>query len=72
MTSSTGYAGVYDLSGNVWEWEDSCSGNGPNANCRVRGGAFYSYGGEYLTCGYDNFNYRTSVGSNFGFRCCSI
>lgn len=70
VTATPGYAGVYDLSGNVWEWEDSCNGTGPNANCRVRGGAFYSYG-DYLTCGCDNFNYIPSVGSNFGFRCCS-
>ena len=71
VTTATGFAGVYDLSGNVWEWEDSCADQGPYANCRVRGGAFYTSGAEYLACGYDNFNNRISVGSNFGFRCCS-
>lgn len=35
-----GYAGLFDLSGNVAEWEDSCSGNaGANDNCLIRGGS---------------------------------
>ncbi len=33
VTSEVGYAGVYDLSGNVWEWEDSCSAAGSSATC---------------------------------------
>ena len=72
VTSSSGYAGVYDLSGNVWEWEDSCSGSDMSATCRVRGGAFHDFLGSYIPCGFDNLSYRQSVGSNFGFRCCSL
>ena len=71
VTFATGYAGVYDLSGNVWEWEDCCSGSGVSATCRVRGGAFHDFLGSYIPCDHDNNNYRQSVGSNFGFRCCS-
>lgn len=72
VTSSPGYAGVYDLSGNVWEWEDSCNGSGALGTCRVRGGAFHDFLGSYIPCDFDNLNYRQSVGSNFGFRCCSL
>ena len=40
LTSTSGYAGVYDLSGNVWEWEDRCKGTGQSASCGVNGGAY--------------------------------
>lgn len=35
-----GATSLYQMSGNVGEWEDSCDGAGANANCRVRGGSF--------------------------------
>lgn len=35
-----GYNGIYDMSGNVAEWEDSCSASaGANDNCLIRGGS---------------------------------
>ena len=72
VTSTTGYAGAYDLSGNVLEWEDSCSYPGQFANCHLRGGSFY-YSGSYLTCGdeYIAYNSRYEVGGDTGFRCCA-
>jgi len=72
VTSATGFAGVYDLSGNVWEWEDRCEGTGSGAACLVRGGSFY-YGGSstYLPCGYDSNVVRSGVDNFIGFRCCS-
>jgi formylglycine-generating enzyme len=35
-----GYSGLFDMSGNVAEWEDSCSANsGASDNCLIRGGS---------------------------------
>jgi formylglycine-generating enzyme len=72
----TGYSGVYDLSGNVLEWEDSCDGTSDQWDqCLVRGGAFnggFDYS-DFLECGYlaNSNNPRISVAPFIGFRCCS-
>ena len=66
----TGYSGVYDLSGNVWEWEDSCDGDdGSSDLCRVRGGA-NNYGAVNLGCAYADY-FERGVSELVGFRCCS-
>jgi formylglycine-generating enzyme required for sulfatase activity len=70
VTSTTGFAGAFDLSGNIWEWEDSCSSTGQSATCRFRGGAF-NLGSSNLSCGCDYYDPRDVVGSVIGFRCCS-
>jgi formylglycine-generating enzyme required for sulfatase activity len=67
------YAGVFDLTGNVWEWEDACDGTGPHDGCRMRGGGFRD---PHLGhCDFDqvtktSFIYRESVDPDIGFRCC--
>ena len=71
VTSTTGYAGAYDLSGNVWEWEDSCSSTGSSAGCLVRGGAFNYGSSSNLTCGGGGSDARNYVSNDLGFRCCS-
>jgi formylglycine-generating enzyme len=66
-----GYPGLLDMSGNVWEWEDSCeSAMGMSDPCRIRGGAFNN-GSVNLACGADNAATRESSAISIGIRCCA-
>jgi formylglycine-generating enzyme required for sulfatase activity len=67
-----GYPGIYDMSGNVWEWEDSCNGDAGEADlCRARGGAFGN-GAEFHRCDWDAFSPARNFNSGpTGIRCCS-
>jgi formylglycine-generating enzyme required for sulfatase activity len=73
-TCKGGYAGLFDLSGNVAEWEDSCNGTaGPDDACRLRGGSFrYGLLVSSLRCD-DPGTINRSISHNpeFGFRCCA-
>jgi formylglycine-generating enzyme required for sulfatase activity len=65
--------GIFDLSGNVTEWENSCSGyNNPpeNENCLRRGGAFWE-DPAHLACTAFREAIRGNPDSETGFRCCS-
>lgn len=68
--TTTPYAGVYDLSGSVMEWEDSCDFTGPVGNCRLRGGGLFSIGSYRLACDFGDVGSRTGLGPYIGFRCC--
>jgi formylglycine-generating enzyme required for sulfatase activity len=65
-----GYSGVYDLVGNVREWEDSCDGAGESAPCRERGGSHLTTG-VFLNCGDATTDVRSTTCQDGGFRCCS-
>jgi hypothetical protein len=67
-----GYEGVYDLSGNVTELEDSCDGmTGPQDECRARGGSFDLFDPMFeCAIGIGTFG-RGMVARDTGFRCCS-
>lgn len=71
QSPANGYAGVFDLSGNVREWEDSCSSTEAYAPCHTRGGGF---GDDYysgLRCNDPMYAYRDHLWGVIGFRCCS-
>jgi sulfatase modifying factor 1 len=64
-----GYPNVFDMSGNVREWEDSCLADaGAVDNCRVRGNAADD---TDVSCGVDRFWPRGYASAHTGFRCCS-
>jgi len=66
-----GYAGIYDMSGNVLEWDDSCaSSNGASDLCRVRGGS-YEHGAANLVCANPDSTHRQDKLAQVGFRCCA-
>lgn len=66
-----GYTGVFDMLGNVGEWEDSCdAATGAADSCRIRGG-YYTYAADVITCGTGEAPRRDQASAKFGIRCCS-
>ena len=68
-----GYPGLFDMSGNVVEWVDTCAASaGANDACIIRGGAYDDdTSADFLQCGSKSTNARQSVDSTKGFRCCT-
>ncbi len=66
-----GYPGIYDMSGNAWEWEDSCDTyTGPGDNCLIRGGGT-AQDATGLTCATKVAVARNDTTGDRGFRCCA-
>jgi formylglycine-generating enzyme required for sulfatase activity len=66
-----GYDGIYDMVGNVEEWEDACTGaSGANDTCRSRG-LSYHFGAPDQGCALDDSDTRSGSFPDLGIRCCS-
>jgi formylglycine-generating enzyme required for sulfatase activity len=63
--------GVYDLTGNVMEWEDSC--DEASGFCRLRVGSSINHAPapSALTCAFNTYVDRAWTMTDLGFRCCS-
>jgi sulfatase modifying factor 1 len=76
-----GYPGVFDMSGNIWEWRDSCvvsmSDAGTAKDTCVAGGGAYTFvnglgdASDQMQCRSFGLETRGSSDSDRGFRCCS-
>ncbi len=64
-TCEGGRDGLFDMSGNVSEWTQTCSGT----NCRQVGGSFASAAAN-LECTSGSMSAKGSTGLVLGFRCC--
>jgi formylglycine-generating enzyme required for sulfatase activity len=67
-----GVSGLFDMSGNVAEWEDACTGWSDTDSCSVRGGGFDSTSSSNgLACAGRSLVTRSNGAGNVGIRCCS-
>jgi sulfatase modifying factor 1 len=72
-TCRGGFANVLNMSGNVAEWENSCSGDGSapaTDSCGVRGGSYQSLAAD-LQCAISDNRQRDAALPFVGFRCCA-
>jgi formylglycine-generating enzyme required for sulfatase activity len=68
---ASSYAGIFDLSGNANEWEDSCENSAQSGNCLIRGGDRGTSDISGQNCAYEHLWIRDYPNFYIGFRCCS-
>ena len=70
-TCAGGYPKMFDMIGNVYEWEDGCSAaTGASDDCNQRSGSFTDPPGATTTCAYYRSAARNFRDNDIGFRCC--
>lgn len=73
LTCEGGFPGIFNMSGNVWEWSNSCEEDDmlppEQQSCYERGGSFLS-DGPTARCGFPSVRQRNYRSSDLGFRCC--
>ncbi|HEX4513858.1 MAG TPA: formylglycine-generating enzyme family protein [Polyangiaceae bacterium] len=62
-----GFPGIFDMSGNVAEWEDACDAGA----CLVRGGEFNNNSNTFFPCGHQVLVVQNMTSVDKGIRCCS-
>jgi formylglycine-generating enzyme required for sulfatase activity len=72
-TCEGGYPGVFDMAGNVHEWENACQsvGNGAADNCWFRGGSYHDNDDSCITEDYATTRDYVDSLCDIGFRCCA-
>ncbi len=68
--NTSAFPGVFDLNGNVAEWDGLCDGTTATSLCHVRGGSMSS-AASGSTCEADARAARNGTAPDVGFRCCS-
>jgi formylglycine-generating enzyme len=67
-----GYPGIFDMSGNVLEWADSCADGGlPQDDTCAANGGDYTDNDVNLACNSNDPHVRDVKQRNLGFRCCA-
>jgi sulfatase modifying factor 1 len=68
-----GFSDLLNMSGNVAEWENSCSDAGSLEEdmCAVRGGSYLSLASDLKCVTPDDYRRSTSTRKDIGFRCCA-
>ena len=64
------FACIFDLSGNVAEWENSCDSEQADANCHVRGGSYLDSGAAVSCAAAATRKRLDNTDPAVGFRCC--
>lgn len=72
LTGCVSERGIFDLSGNVAEWTEECSGTNASDKCTVRGGSFADSQSAARCTSRVAAMSRDQADEKVGFRCCVV